>query len=96
MEHVFGAMGDVSWFQECARSVLIFAYGLALVRSAGRRIFGKWSALDIIVAFVIGSNLSRALTGGAPLGARSRRRRCWSPCTGSLLIWYPVPLRFPA
>jgi uncharacterized membrane protein YcaP (DUF421 family) len=47
--------------------VLIFAYGLALVRLAGRRIFGKWSALDIIVSFVIGSNLSRALTGGAPL-----------------------------
>jgi uncharacterized membrane protein YcaP (DUF421 family) len=67
MEHVFGAMGDVSWFQECARSVLIFAYGLALVRMAGRRIFGKWSRSTIIVAFVIGSNLSRALTGGAPL-----------------------------
>jgi uncharacterized membrane protein YcaP (DUF421 family) len=67
MEQVFGTMGQVLWYQECARSVLIFAYGLALVRIAGRRIFGKWSALDIIVSIVIGSNLSRALTGGAPL-----------------------------
>jgi uncharacterized membrane protein YcaP (DUF421 family) len=67
MEEVFGATGNVSWYQECARSVLIFAYGLALVRISGRRIFGKWSALDIIVSIIIGSNLSRALTGGAPL-----------------------------
>lgn len=53
--------------QECARAVLILAYGLLLVRLAGRRVFSKWSALDIIVSIVIGSNLSRALTGNAPL-----------------------------
>jgi uncharacterized membrane protein YcaP (DUF421 family) len=47
--------------------MLIFAYGLALVRLAGRRVFGKWAALDIIVSIVIGSNLSRALTGSAHL-----------------------------
>ena len=44
---------------------MIFVYGLALVRIAGRRVFGKWSALDIIVSVVVGSNLSRGLTGGA-------------------------------
>ena len=38
-----------------------------MVRVAGRRVFGKWSALDIIVSIVVGSNLSRALTGNAPL-----------------------------
>jgi uncharacterized membrane protein YcaP (DUF421 family) len=37
------------------------------VRLAGRRVFGKWAALDIIVSIVIGSNLSRALTGSAHL-----------------------------
>ena len=31
------------------------------------RVFGKWSALDIIVSIMVGSNLSRALTGSAPL-----------------------------
>ncbi|MDB5545478.1 MAG: hypothetical protein JWO64_2627, partial [Hyphomicrobiales bacterium] len=51
-----------------ARAVLILAYGLLLVRVAGRRVFGKWSALDFVLAIIIGSNLSRALTGGAPLG----------------------------
>jgi uncharacterized membrane protein YcaP (DUF421 family) len=64
---IFGETGDVTAFQECARAVLIFFYGLAMVRLLGRRIFGKWAALDIIVSIIVGSNLSRALTGNAPL-----------------------------
>ena len=63
----FGTTVGISVLQECARATLIFAYGLLLVRVAGRRIFGKWAALDIIVSIVVGSNLSRALTGNAPL-----------------------------
>jgi len=47
---------------------LIFAYGLALVRIAGRRVFERWTALDIIVAMVVGSSLSRVMTGSAALG----------------------------
>ncbi|TPG53649.1 DUF421 domain-containing protein [Roseomonas nepalensis] len=65
---LFGPTGQVTWWQECARALVVFAYGLALVRIAGRRVFGKWSALDIIVSVIVGSNLSRALTGSAPLG----------------------------
>lgn len=66
---IFGPLPNqhITWAQEAARTVLIFFYGLALVRLAGRRVFGKWAALDIIVSIVIGSNLSRALTGSAPL-----------------------------
>ncbi len=58
----------MSWLQECARAVVIFAYGLTIVRLAGRRVFGKWAALDIVVSVIVGSNLSRALTGQASLG----------------------------
>ncbi|MBB5692957.1 YetF domain-containing protein [Muricoccus pecuniae] len=65
---LFGETGHVGPWQECLRAVVVFAYGLLLVRLAGRRVFGKWSALDIIVSVIIGSNLSRALTGSAPLG----------------------------
>lgn len=64
---IFGTMGAVTWTQECARAVLILVYGIVALRLAGRRIFGKWSALDIVMSFVVGSNLSRALTGNAPL-----------------------------
>ena len=67
MEAVFGDGPNLAWYQECARAALIFVYGLALVRVAGRRIFGKWSALDIVVSIIIGSNLSRTLTGSAQL-----------------------------
>jgi uncharacterized membrane protein YcaP (DUF421 family) len=67
VEQIFGITEHLLWWQECARAVLVFAYGLILVRIAGRRMFGKWSALDIIVSIMIGSNLSRALTGNSPL-----------------------------
>lgn len=67
LDTLFGTTGHLTWWQECARAVVVFAYGLALVRVAGRRVFGKWSALDIVVSIVVGSNLSRVLTGGAPL-----------------------------
>ena len=64
---IFGQQGHVTAAQECARTLLVFAYGLVAVRLAGRRLFGKWAALDIIVSIIIGSSLSRAMTGGAPL-----------------------------
>jgi uncharacterized membrane protein YcaP (DUF421 family) len=64
----FGPTGHITWWQECNRAIVIFLYGLAAVRLSGRRVFGKWSALDIIVSIVVGSNLSRALTGGAEMG----------------------------
>jgi uncharacterized membrane protein YcaP (DUF421 family) len=64
---LFGVEHHVSFFQECARAILIFFYGLFLLRLSGRRTFGRWSALDIIVSIVVGSTLGRALTGNAPL-----------------------------
>lgn len=67
LETVFGATGHVTWPQECARAAVIFFYGLLVVRVFGRRIFGRWAALDITVSIVTGSNLSRALTGSADL-----------------------------
>ncbi len=67
LNDIFGPDKGISWGQECARAILIFAYGLVVVRIAGRRVFGRWSAIDIVVSIIIGSNLSRALTGNAPL-----------------------------
>jgi len=67
LERIFGGAAPIAWYQECARAILVFAYGLLLVRLAGRRVFGKWAALDIVVSVIIGSNLSRTLTGNAPL-----------------------------
>ena len=49
------------------RAVLIFAYGLLLLRVSGPRMFGRWSALDIVIIIMVGSALARAMTGSAPL-----------------------------
>lgn len=58
--------GDIRWWQMCARAAIIFIYGVVIVRMAGKRVFGKWTAIDIVLSIVIGSNLSRTLTGNAP------------------------------
>jgi uncharacterized membrane protein YcaP (DUF421 family) len=58
----------IAWWQMCLRATIILAFGIVLVRLAGKRVFGKWGAIDIILSVIIGSNLSRALTGDAPFG----------------------------
>jgi uncharacterized membrane protein YcaP (DUF421 family) len=58
--------GDASVGQLCARTVILFVVGIAYIRIAGRRTFSQASPLDIVVALVVGSNLSRAMTGKAP------------------------------
>ena len=64
---VFGVQNHLTTPQEAARAVLIFSYGLALLRISGPRMFGHWSALDIVISIMVGSALARAMTGGAPL-----------------------------
>jgi uncharacterized membrane protein YcaP (DUF421 family) len=58
--------GDASPLQLCARALILFFFGIACLRIAGRRTFSQASPLDIIVAVIIGSNISRAMTGKAP------------------------------
>ncbi len=52
--------------QYCVRTVLLFFYGLACIRIAGRRTFSNLSPFDIVVAIIVGSNISRAMTGKVP------------------------------
>ncbi|ACG79670.1 conserved hypothetical protein [Phenylobacterium zucineum HLK1] len=56
----------ILWWQMWVRATVIMLVGLVLVRVAGKRMFGKWGAIDTVVAVILGSNLSRTLTGGAP------------------------------
>ena len=65
---VFGETRHVEWWQELPRAVVVFVFGLILLRLSGRRTFARWSALDLIVSIIMGSCLGRALTGSAPLG----------------------------
>ena len=58
---------DPGWAQLSVRALIIFVYGLAITRIGAWRAFGRWSAPDILVAIIIGANLSRALTANSPL-----------------------------
>lgn len=58
--------GGANAAQICARVLLLFVFGIFCIRVAGRRTFAQYSPLDIIVAIVVGSNISRIMTGKAP------------------------------
>lgn len=68
MEAIFGTTDHVSAAHACARAVLVFGYGLILLRLSGRRTFAEMSALDTIIIIVAGSVLGRAVTGSSPMG----------------------------
>lgn len=64
---IVGRAGEeISLPQMLARAVLVMLIGLALFRLATPRLFSRATPIDIVVAVIVGSNLSRALTGNAP------------------------------
>lgn len=56
----------LSPLQMSVRAIIIFFFALMLIRLFAGRAFGKQNPLEIAIAIIVGSNLSRALTGGAP------------------------------
>ncbi len=56
----------INWWQMCIRGLLVFILALILVRLGDRRIFGQNAAFDIVMGIILGSLLSRAITGNAP------------------------------
>ncbi len=64
---VFGPdQGSLHWWQITARGIAVFLICVMLIRIMCRRAFGMQSYLDIALAVLIGSILSRAVTGTAP------------------------------
>lgn len=53
---------ELSTFQILTRCVVIYVIGIALVRIGNKRFIGKMTAFDTIIAIIIGSLLSRAIT----------------------------------
>ncbi|MGE5186648.1 MAG: DUF421 domain-containing protein [Acidobacteriota bacterium] len=69
MDHIFGANAQTgSWWQMCLRATVVFAYLVLLIRVGERRTFGRFASFDIVAAVLLGTTLSRALTGNSPLG----------------------------
>ena len=57
----------IIWWQMGVRAAVVFFSGLILIRLVGARTFTRGSPLDIVVSVILGSNLSRAITGSAEL-----------------------------
>lgn len=71
MEEVFRDLigpdsNAINWWQMCIRGLLIFLLALLLVRVGDRRIFSKNASFDIVLGIILGSILSRAITGNSP------------------------------
>lgn len=56
-----------NWWQMSARAAVMLVYAVVLYRIAARRTFGANTPLDIVVAVILGSAFSRAITGNADL-----------------------------
>lgn len=70
VEYAFG--GDapdhqITLAQIAARGALVYVIGVIIVRIGKGRMIGRATALDVIVGFILGSLLSRAITGHASL-----------------------------
>ena len=66
LENVFGKEGELEWWQMALRAAIVFLIMVVIVRLGGHRAFAEWSAFDIVVSIMLGSILSRAITGNAP------------------------------
>jgi uncharacterized membrane protein YcaP (DUF421 family) len=53
--------------QVAARALLVFVVGLAIVRIGKSRLISRNTSIDVILAFTLGSVLSRGITGNASL-----------------------------
>ena len=60
-------ISDVTAAQMALRTVVVYAVTLIIVRLGSKRLLSKASAFDFIVSIMLGSIMSRAINGSAPL-----------------------------
>jgi uncharacterized membrane protein YcaP (DUF421 family) len=60
---------DLNAAEMAVRAFVTFTLTIAILRLGDKRIFGKGTLFDTVVAIMIGSIMSRAITGQAPLYA---------------------------
>lgn len=57
---------DLSALQMSARAVTVFSAAIAMTRIGHKRFMGRNTSLDVLLGIIVGSVLSRAITGNAP------------------------------
>jgi uncharacterized membrane protein YcaP (DUF421 family) len=58
---------DINLWQMGLRAAVVYLVTLAIVRMAKKRFMGQATAFDVILGIMLGSIVSRAITGNAPL-----------------------------
>jgi uncharacterized membrane protein YcaP (DUF421 family) len=56
---------DLTAWNVSLRAIVVFLAGLAIMRTSNRRFLGKATAFDVLLGFLLGSVLSRAINGTA-------------------------------
>jgi uncharacterized membrane protein YcaP (DUF421 family) len=59
----------LTWGQVAMRAIAIYLLSIAVVRVGKSRLISRASALDVLLAFVLGSLLSRGITGSASISS---------------------------
>lgn len=72
LEAVFG--GDApqhppALYQVAARAAVVFLIGLAIVRIGKSRLLSRLTGIDVLLGFILGSLLSRGITGNASISS---------------------------
>lgn len=57
---------ELGYLQIVLRALIVFVASLVIVRLGAKRFLGRKTAFDFILAFILGSMLSRAINGSAP------------------------------
>lgn len=65
-DFIGSADGDLTVLQMTLRALVIYLSAVVLVRIGQKRFMGKNTAFDMILGIILGSVLSRAITGNAP------------------------------
>ena len=96
IREIIGPDDGANTLQLCVRAVFLLAYGILCVRIAGRRTFADYTPVDIVVALIVGSNISRVMTGKAAvvptlsatlLLVVLHRALAWASLRGGWLAW---------
>jgi uncharacterized membrane protein YcaP (DUF421 family) len=83
LEMVFGAdtpVEPLSWGQTAARAIVVYVIGIALIRMGKSRMLSRLSAADVLTGLILGSLLSRGITGNASISGTT------SSCTALVAI----------
>lgn len=59
--------GSIDWYQMALRAIIAYFAVLIMIRLGNKRFLGKLTSHDIILAIILGSIVSRGVTGAAPL-----------------------------